>query len=190
MDSSAEAPRPAGARVIKRYANRKLYDTRDSRYVTLREIEALVRSGEDVRIIDNGTKEDLTSVTLAQVLLEQEKKGGKLLPSALRDLIHSRGEKIIASIREGAVGKLIRRGDAAEAPAPTPPQATPTRRVAEAIAEGREALDEWQKRIDERIRAALQTLVPWAQLQAEVKRLSERVDALERDLREARGGGE
>ena len=173
-------------RVIKRYANRKLYDTRDSRYVTLSEIEVLVRGGEDVRIIDNGTKEDLTSVTLAQVLLEQEKKGGRLLPSALRDLIHARGEKIIASIREGAVGKLIRRAEPAE-PAAAGPAATPAKRVAEAIAEGREALDEWQKRIDDRVRAALQNLAPWAQLQAEVRRLSERVEALEKALRE---GGE
>src|SRR3990172_1754345 len=77
MDPSSESPGSPGVRVIKRYANRKLYDTRDSRYVTLSEIEVLVRGGEDVRIIDNGTKEDLTSVTLAQVLLEQEKKGGR-----------------------------------------------------------------------------------------------------------------
>ena len=52
-------------RLIKRYANRKLYDTRDSRYVTLQQIAELVRDGEDVKIIDNKSKEDLTNVTLA-----------------------------------------------------------------------------------------------------------------------------
>ncbi|HEX5656532.1 MAG TPA: polyhydroxyalkanoate synthesis regulator DNA-binding domain-containing protein, partial [Polyangiales bacterium] len=48
----------ANPRVIKRYANRKLYDTRSSRYVTLPQIAELVRSGEDVQIIDNRTKEN------------------------------------------------------------------------------------------------------------------------------------
>ena len=63
----------ANPRVIKRYANRKLYDTRDSRYVTLPQIAELVRGGEDVQIIDNRTKENLTSVTLAQIIYESEK---------------------------------------------------------------------------------------------------------------------
>ncbi len=178
MDSSAEAPRPTGPRVIKRYANRKLYDTRDSRYVTLREIEGLIRSGEDIRIVDHATSEDLTSVTLAQVLLEQEKKGGKLLPSALRELI---GGKVIASIRDGAVGKLFRRGEGAEPAAPAGPA---SKRVAEALEQGKGALDELQKRIDERVRAAVTTLAPWTALQAEVRRLAERVEALERALQQ------
>jgi len=60
-------------RVIKRYANRKLYDTRESCYVTLPQIAEFVRAGEDVQIIDNRTKENLTSVTLAQIIYESEK---------------------------------------------------------------------------------------------------------------------
>ena len=62
------------ARVIKRYANRKLYDTQHSCYVTLEQIAQMIRDGEDVRIIDNNSKEDLTSVTLAQIIFEEEKK--------------------------------------------------------------------------------------------------------------------
>ena len=50
-------------RVIKRYSNRKLYDTKDSRYVTLLEIAEYVRAGEDVQVIDNATKEDKTDIT-------------------------------------------------------------------------------------------------------------------------------
>src|SRR5215831_767007 len=82
-------------RVIKRYANRKLYDTRRSRYVTLDEISEMIRAGEDVKIIDNTSKEDLTSVTLAQIIFEEEKKQRSFLPlSAMRNIIQSGGEAI------------------------------------------------------------------------------------------------
>src|SRR6266487_1471937 len=62
---------PAIARepkIIKRYTNRKLYDTVESRYVTLDEIAEMVKAGTEVKILDNRTKEDLTSVTLAQII--------------------------------------------------------------------------------------------------------------------------
>jgi polyhydroxyalkanoate synthesis regulator protein len=61
-------------RIIKRYQNRKLYDTNASRYVTLDDIATLIREGEDVQIIDNQNQDDLTSVTLTQIIFEQEKK--------------------------------------------------------------------------------------------------------------------
>lgn len=73
------SPQHPERRVIKRYANRKLYDTTTSCYVTLIEVAGYVRDGEDVRIIDNQTKEDLTSVTLAQILYEEEKAGTRTL---------------------------------------------------------------------------------------------------------------
>ena len=57
-------------KVIKRYTNRKLYDTVESRYVTLDEIAQMIKAGAEVKIIDNRTKEDLTSVTLAQIIFE------------------------------------------------------------------------------------------------------------------------
>src|SRR5689334_21368664 len=89
MDSSPADPATRARRTIKRYANRKLYDTRESRYVTLNQIAEMIRSGEDVQIIDNNSKEDLTSVTLAQIIYEQEKAASQRVPSALRELIHS-----------------------------------------------------------------------------------------------------
>ena len=61
----------SAVKTIKRYGNRKLYDTHQSRYVTLEEISRMVRSGEEIRVIDNKTQEDLTSVTLAQIMLEE-----------------------------------------------------------------------------------------------------------------------
>ena len=67
-------------KVIKRYQNRKLYDTQDSCYVTLEDIRDMIKQGEDVQIIDNATKEDLTSVTLAEIILEEERKQKGVLP--------------------------------------------------------------------------------------------------------------
>lgn len=61
-------------RVIKRYGNRKLYDTELSRYVTIEEVANHIRNGISVRIMDNKTGEDITSSTLALIVLEAEKK--------------------------------------------------------------------------------------------------------------------
>lgn len=75
-------------RLVKRYGNRKLYDTSESRYVTLDEIGRWVKAGEDVKILENDTGEDLTAVTFAQIILEEErKKTGLLSLPVLRQLI-------------------------------------------------------------------------------------------------------
>ena len=76
-------------RVVKRYANRKLYDTQRSRYVTLEQIADMIRSGEDVKIVDNNSKEDLTAITLAQIIFEEEKRGPRLPVEGLRRIIRS-----------------------------------------------------------------------------------------------------
>ena len=61
-------------KTIKRYQNRKLYDTHESSYVTLDEIAKMIKNGEDIRVIDNKTKNDITSATLTQLLYESERK--------------------------------------------------------------------------------------------------------------------
>src|SRR3954463_1135010 len=81
-------------KVIKRYTNRKLYDTVESRYVTLDEIAEMVKAGAEVKIIDNRTKEDLTSVTLAQIVFEEEKKKNQMPLSVLREIIRQPGERL------------------------------------------------------------------------------------------------
>jgi len=82
-------------RVVKRYQNRKLYDTQNSCYVTLDEIGQMVKQGEDVKIVDNRSGEDLTTVTLTQIIFEEEKKKKSLLPLAtLKNIIQSGGESI------------------------------------------------------------------------------------------------
>jgi len=73
------------ARLIKRYDNRKLYDTEASEYVSLGDIAELVRGGETVRIVDNATGRDLTAQTLTQVILEEGKSGTNAIPS---DILH------------------------------------------------------------------------------------------------------
>lgn len=61
-------------RIIKRYQNRKLYDTHQSCYVTLEEIAQIVREGNEIQVIDNKTKNDITYVTQLQLLSDQERK--------------------------------------------------------------------------------------------------------------------
>lgn len=88
-------------RIIKRYANRKLYDTEQSRYITLQQIANLVQSGVDVQIIDNKTREDLTGVTLAQILLKAEKRNERALPlSTLTEMLRTSGTRIQKSLEQ------------------------------------------------------------------------------------------
>src|SRR5262249_56366024 len=115
--SQDETPREP--KVIKRYTNRKLYDTVESRYVTLDEIAVMVKQGMEVQIVDNRTKEDLTSVTLAQIIFEEEKKRNQMPLALLREIIRRPGEALsgfiekevsprVASIREEAESRLDR----------------------------------------------------------------------------------
>ncbi len=80
-------------RIIKKYQNRKLYDTKDSCYITLDEIANLIKKGDDVQVIDNRTKADVTSVILTQILVDQEKANKSILPlTMLKDIIqHGQG---------------------------------------------------------------------------------------------------
>jgi polyhydroxyalkanoate synthesis repressor PhaR len=80
------------AYVIKRYSNRKLYDTQESRYVTLEEIEEMIRGGKEISVVDASTGEDLTSVTLAQIILENERNRRAALPSAFLHQLVKHGE--------------------------------------------------------------------------------------------------
>lgn len=198
-----------GARVIKRYANRKLYDTRESRYVTLQQIAKLVREGEDVAIIDNTTKEDLTNVTLAQIIYEEEKNASESERSVasvgtLRHFIQQGGERLMTSLREGPVGKLIARKDEAAKDPPKEevalePEPEPVKEPKRLLARGgprdksvfgsqvftgpKEALEELQRLADDRMRGLLgHAITHVQQLQGEVKRLQARIEELEEKL--------
>jgi polyhydroxyalkanoate synthesis repressor PhaR len=81
--------------LIKRYANRKLYDSESRRYVTLNEVSGMIRQGAEVQVIDHATNEDITSLVLTQIILEAGKKEGELLPlSFLVNLIQKSKERL------------------------------------------------------------------------------------------------
>lgn len=81
--------------VIKRYPNRKLYDTRAKKYITLDGVATLIRDGAEVQVLDHATGEDLTALTLSQIIFEQEKKHAGFLPySVLTGLIQAGGDTL------------------------------------------------------------------------------------------------
>ena len=87
----AEAP-PV---VVKKYANRRLYNTESSSYITLENLADMVRKGRDFVVYDAKTGEDITRSVLTQIIVEEEGKGGAMLPTAfLRQLIGFYGEEM------------------------------------------------------------------------------------------------
>jgi polyhydroxyalkanoate synthesis repressor PhaR len=87
-------------RVIKKYPNRRLYDTAISSYITLEDVKNLVVTGVDFRVIDSRTAEDLTRPILFQIIAEQEQKSGPLLSNAfLVQLIRLYGDTLQGAIR-------------------------------------------------------------------------------------------
>ena len=94
--------------LIKKYANRKLYDTRTSRYVTLDSIAELVRDGHDIRVVDRDTGQDLTQVTLSQIVLTEEKRGPRAFVDAGADALQERGQALLEYVRRTLVpGELV-----------------------------------------------------------------------------------
>lgn len=88
-------------RTIKKYANRKLYDTQQSCYITLDEIAELIRTGQDITVIDNKTKEDITYKTLVQLLSLLEAKNAKMgIEQSLYRIIRSAEGTFSGYIRE------------------------------------------------------------------------------------------
>lgn len=86
--------------VFKKYANRRIYDTEKSAYVTLNEVADYIRAGHQVRIEDAKTKEDVTAFILTQIVLEQAKKRNALLPVPLLHLIIKYGDNLLGEFFE------------------------------------------------------------------------------------------
>jgi polyhydroxyalkanoate synthesis repressor PhaR len=173
-------------RVIKRYANRKLYDTRESRYVTLPQIAELVRLGEDVQIIDNRTKENLTSVTLAQIIYESEKnaeESSRHGVKTLREMIQAGGERLMAHLREGPVSRLIPKGEIPDLRELREDLRELRENPKLVIAPAIEVLEELQRKTDERVRSVISTvLTPLREAAGELQRLQSRIEELEARL--------
>ena len=99
-------------RLIKRYESRKLYDTEESRYVSLDEIATWIRQGQEVKVVDNATNNDVTSQTLTQVILDEGRKGTSFLPSELLHDLVRLGERAVNTGMEqvqNGVDRLIDR---------------------------------------------------------------------------------
>jgi polyhydroxyalkanoate synthesis repressor PhaR len=192
-------------RIIKRYANRKLYDTEHSRYVTLDQISEMIRNGDDVKIVDNKTKEDLTTVTLAQIIFEEEKKQRSFLPlGAMRNIIQSGGQwfaeaqRRVQSILPGKKadgspdtdGETEAATEAAAADAGD--EAAKNKRSLAALREwvdhSKSRLEDWQKQVDSKVRSTLDSVQhainPWSAVNKDVKALADRIEELEAKLHE------
>ena len=174
-------------RLIKRYGNRKLYDVRSSRYVTLEGVRDLVQGGEDIRVVDNESGEDLTAVTFAQIIYEEAKRsnGSKSLPllrwlvergdEAVRDFLKpfERGREALESVREAAerrVQSLVRPGGG-------------QRNILEELMEApQRRLDELQQRIDAQVRQSVARVTKHPALRKEVKRVERSIRELEKRL--------
>ena len=98
-------------KIIKRYSNRKLYDTERSCYVTLDEIALMIREGEELKIIDKDSGENLTSVTFAQIIFEAEKKQSFMPIPLLQDLVIRSGDALGEFARTGAEQVQTRASD-------------------------------------------------------------------------------
>jgi polyhydroxyalkanoate synthesis repressor PhaR len=184
-----EAPREP--KIIKRYTNRKLYDTVESRYVTLDEIAEMIKQGAEVKIVDNRTKDDLTSVTLAQIIFEEEKKKNQMPLSVLREIIRRPGDALsgfiqkevsprVASIREEAetrLDKLLRREEGGSGDLKD-----------DLLRAGQRTIEDLQRRADERVKSMVDSVVgnlpalgtDLAELTKRLEQLEQRLDELER----------
>ncbi len=200
--------------LIKRYPNRKLYDMDAKKYVTLEEIALIVREGQDVQVVDHESGDDLTNLTLSQIIFEQEKKKTGFLPrSILTSLIRTGGdtlEYLRRTLQSGVQTDQIAYSEGAESAelvgAPPEQNRGLTTHLQKLVANGRLTADEatalrtelgespplgtddlgLMALLDERLVGVLHRLnIPtYTELQALQEQLSELTDKLETVLEE------
>ena len=96
------------AKIIKRYQNRKLYDTDASCYVTLDEIAEMIQQGEEVSVVDNRNQKDITAATLTQIIFEKQKKSETPVPlSTLRHIIQQGDGSFSSYLAKGGDGNQL-----------------------------------------------------------------------------------
>ncbi len=178
-------------RIIKRYSNRKCYDTETSRYINIEDIEELVRDEVDIKIIDNSTKEDITAIYLSKIIMTQEKRNkDRFTPMFLTREIQRRSkpmlEKFMGTYKKGSdilfkeyeqakelIGKLLAEGvsekDAKEL-------------VNNIIAMTKSSPKEVERFIDSRIKSTMSKL--GAPSEEEIDELNRKLDELQKKLNE------
>ncbi len=88
-----------GIVIVKKYANRRLYNTETSSYITLDHLAAMIRAGRDFKVVDAKTDEDITHNVLTQIIMEEESRGETMLPvNFLRQLISMYGDSMQAVV--------------------------------------------------------------------------------------------
>ncbi len=160
--------------LIKRYPNRKLYDTEAKSYVTLQDITRMIREVQDVQVVDNESGEDLTNLTLTQIILEQEKRttSGRVPRFLLTSIIRAGGDRL----------SEVRRTLEAASESATDDLETVREQTDAAMEQGQQMIDQVQAllRVDERIADVLQLLnlpsmLDMQKLQARLDGLAERL---------------
>ncbi len=177
-------------RVIRRYQNRKLYDTYDSQYVTLDDIAWMIKEGQDLKVVDNKSKKDLTAMTLAQIIFEEEKKDKSILPlSALKKIIRSGSDSIQDVVDrfispganslmqakvevEKAVDRLVNRGKLKEEDR--------KHIVKELYGQSQKSMTEIAKHVEDNVARFIDSLRPLANLQDRVSALEAEIEMLEK----------
>lgn len=172
-------------RVVKRYANRKLYDTTSSRYVALDDVATFVRRGDEVEVTDNETGEDLTAVTLAQIILEDERKKKSFLSlPVLQDLVRYGGDALAEATKQGmeAFGEMR---EAAEKRVSelVPEGAGGGRLIDDVLETSRRRIDDLQRRVDEGLKESVSRLRTVPGIGPEVERLEKGLKEIETSLR-------
>jgi polyhydroxyalkanoate synthesis repressor PhaR len=193
----------SATKIVKRYANRKLYDTERSCYVTLEDISVMIKAGDEVKVIDNKSGEDLTSVTLAQIIFETEKKNSFMPLSLLRGLIQDGGDAIgefardrvdrvqarAAEVKESAhklrsewedrIGSVIRKEPGAEG---ANGEAKGPKIITDLVGASKSAFDELQKNVEERIKGPVGAMARYATLGRDMEEIRRRLAELEQRL--------
>jgi polyhydroxyalkanoate synthesis repressor PhaR len=207
MNEQEQVPVPQGApdapegrkepKVIKRYTNRKLYDTVESRYVTLDEIAQMIKGGAEVKVLDNRTKEDLTSVTLAQIIFEEEKKRSQMPLGVLREIIRHGGEAVAVFYQDKVGNKLSERLEEMKTRTDAlrenieqkvrgvtsllrGSEEKGTNSVKEVIAAGQTAVEELRAKVDQGVKQALD--FGGGAIAQELEKLQRKIEALEKKL--------
>ena len=94
--------------LLKKYANRRLYDTDRSRYVTLEEVAEIIKSGRRVKVLDAKTREDVTAFILTQIVLEMARANNILLPAPLLHLVIQYGDNVLADFFEKYLEQTVK----------------------------------------------------------------------------------
>lgn len=94
--------RSSGQMVIKKYSNRRLYDTSNRKYITLEEISDLIKKGNEVKVIDTQSGEDISKLILIQVILESERNKEDILPVSFLHMLIKYGNKMAKDFFENS----------------------------------------------------------------------------------------